>query len=191
MQQNKIKVLALIGKSASGKDSILNFLVGNFKEITHKIIPCTTRPPRDGEEDGESYFFLEPNIFMQSIIKKEMLEYTEFRGWYYGTAVNQLDKNKINIGVFNPAGVRSLLQDCRLDVRIVYIQADDKIRLLRSLNRETSPDCKEICRRFVADEEDFKDLSDIDYVVWNNNQQYISPALIVPSKIADYFNGVR
>lgn len=174
-----------MGKSASGKDTIQNYITANYSDHTHKIVSCTTRPPRQGEVNGKDYFFLEPNVFIRSVAEKEMLEYTEFRGWYYGTTVNQLDKTKINVGVFNPAGVRSLLQDSRLDVKVVYICAEDKIRLLRSLEREEAPDCKEICRRFFTDEEDFKDLSDIHYAVWKNNQQYI-PDIIFASKFTNY-----
>jgi hypothetical protein len=40
----------------------------------------------------------------------------------------------------------------------MYIDTPDKVRLMRSLQREERPDCHEICRRFLADENDFFDL---------------------------------
>lgn len=169
MGTQKIKILALIGKSASGKDTIQNSLVTAHPDVTHKIISCTTRPPRESEQEGIDYYFLTPEQFLQKIDKQNMLEYTKFRGWYYGTAIEQLDKDKINVGVFNPAGARVLLSNSRLDVRVIYIQAKDKTRLKRSLNREENPDCKEICRRFFTDEKDFEDLSGIPYKIWDND----------------------
>lgn len=169
MEEQKIKILALIGKSASGKDTIQNYIVNDYPKYAHKIISCTTRPPRLKETEGIDYFFLTPEQFLQKIDKQEMLEYTKFRGWHYGTSIDQLDKDKVNIGVFNPAGARVLLADPRLDVRVVYVQAEDKIRLKRALNRENNPDCLEICRRFLADEKDFEDLSDILYEIWDND----------------------
>ena len=57
--------------------------------------------------------------------------------------------------MFNIAGIEALLQDNRLEVFPVYVKANDKVRLLRSLNREEDPDCEEICRRFQTDKKDF------------------------------------
>ena len=65
------------------------------------------------------------------IKNNEMLEYTIFNDWYYGTGLESIDKNKINIGVFNPAGVEDLFYNINIDLRIYYIVASDKIRLLR------------------------------------------------------------
>ena len=48
---NKIKLLALFGESGVGKSTIQHWLVNNLPN-THKIIPCTSRPPRDYEKDG-------------------------------------------------------------------------------------------------------------------------------------------
>ena len=45
----------------------------------------------------------------------------------------------------------------------LYVLAPDKIRLLRSLNREENPDCAEICRRYFTDVEDFADI-EWDYI---------------------------
>ena len=72
------------------------------------------------------------------------------------------------MGVFNITGIECILEDSRLEVQPVWIHASDKTRLLRSLNREESPDCKEICRRFQADEKDFSDMDDFEYWGWIN-----------------------
>lgn len=70
--------------------------------------------------------------------------------------------------MFNIAGIEALLQDNRLEVFPVYVKADDKVRLLRSLNREEDPDCEEICRRFQTDKKDFSFI-DFPYMIVNNN----------------------
>lgn len=163
---NKIKVLALFGKSASGKDTLQQWIVSNYPQL-HPIISCTTRPPRVGELEGVNYFFLKEVEFEQKIKHNLMLEYTVFREWYYGTSLDQLDPNSINVGVFNVAGIRTLLQDPRLEVIPVLVDASDKTRLLRSLYREEFPACREICRRFLADEEDFQNIN-FNYIYWLN-----------------------
>lgn len=70
--------------------------------------------------------------------------------------------------MFNIAGIEALLQDNRLEVFPVYVNANDKVRLLRSLNREEDPDCEEICRRFQTDKKDFCFI-DFPYMIINNN----------------------
>lgn len=160
MGNKKYQIIALMGKAGAGKDSVQNATCKAHPNVFHKIVSCTTRPPREGEEDGVAYHFIGLEDFTRKVLNGEMLEATEFRGWFYGTLISNLVKDKINIGVFNPAGVEALIQDARLDVMIIYIDADDKTRLMRALNREEHPDCVEICRRFLADEHDFNNLSD-------------------------------
>lgn len=164
---DKIKILALFGKSASGKDTIQNWIVSNFPDQIHGIVSCTTRPPRDGEVNGQAYFFLSNEEFTTKVLDGSMLEATAFREWFYGTSLDQLNREKINVGVFNISGIECLLTDPRLEVIPVWVHASNKTRLIRSLSREQNPDCAEICRRFFADEEDFADI-DFDYWGWVN-----------------------
>lgn len=155
-----MKIVALMGEAGSGKDTILRKVMELYPSFFHEIISCTTRPPREGEVDGINYHFLEVDEFKN----QEMLESTEFNGWYYGTSKSSLSEDKINIGVFNPAGVRSLMQIPDIDLTVYYVRASDKVRLIRQLNREENPDVEEIIRRFSADKQDFEVLYDIDFI---------------------------
>ena len=65
-----------------------------------------------------------------------MLEATSFNDWFYGTSIDELKENTINVGVFNIEGVSCLLEDSRLEVLPVYIQCYDRERLYRNLKRE-------------------------------------------------------
>ena len=160
--ENKYQVVALIGKAGAGKDTIQQATCKAHPEIFHPIISCTTRPPREGEIDGKNYHFLSINDFTRKVLNREMLEATEFRDWFYGTSIDALVPNKINLGVFNPAGVTALLESPEVNVTVIYVEALDKERLIRYLNREDNPDCAEMCRRYFTDEKDFADL-DFDY----------------------------
>lgn len=84
-----------------------------------------------------------------------MLEATEFNGWFYGTDVKSLSDQKINIGVFNPAGIEAMSTIEGIKVIPIYVDVKDKTRLLRQLNREENPNVHEIIRRFKTDIEDF------------------------------------
>ena len=69
---NKYSVIAIIGKSGSGKDTLLNKFFENFsrKNVLHKIISYTTRPPRENEVNGKDYFFVSKEEFAEEIKKR-------------------------------------------------------------------------------------------------------------------------
>ena len=152
----KYTIIAIMGKSASGKDSLLKALLQEpqFKEAK-PIISCTTRPIRENEINGIDYHFLTNEQFTNLVLSNKMLEATVFNDWCYGTSIDSLSTSGINIGVFNPEGCEALRQNENITLCLIYVEATDKIRLLRSLNREKNPDCHEIVRRFNADEMDF------------------------------------
>lgn len=165
---NKYQVIALIGKSSAGKDTIQTALCQQHPLMFHKLVSCTTRPKRDTETEGVEYNFISIENFTRKVLNGDMLEATEFRDWFYGTPIDALDAQKINIGVFNPAGVEALIEDPRLDVMVIEVTASDKTRLLRSLNREENPDCAEVCRRYFADEKDFVEFDFATFIVNND-----------------------
>lgn len=188
---NKYKIIAICGKSASGKDTLLHKVVKHNRDV-HEIISCTTRPPREGEIHGVNYFFLTEDEFYWKKDSGEMLETTSFRDWNYGTSIDGLAIDKINVGVFNPAGIYNLMNDERVDLYVVQVIASDKKRLLRSLNREEFPDVDEIIRRYTTDKEDFEKFSQIyepDYTVNNEycgeyDFEYISSSIVLNAERA-------
>lgn len=171
---NKTKLLILFGESSAGKDTIQRWLVSNLPN-THGIVSYTTRPPRDYEIEGKEYHFTTKENFRKLIAENKILEYTVFNWWYYGTCIDDLKKDKINVGVFNPEGIRNLLKYSeKIDILPVWIQTSEKTRLLRSLNREINPNCIEICRRFLADVDDFSKIN-FNYEIYlneNNDEDY-------------------
>jgi len=153
-------LIALFGKSASYKDSVAKWLEKLF-DNSHRVISCTTRPPRENEKDGVDYHFLSPGEFYELAEQKQLLEYTEFRGWYYGTPQNEILKDKVNIGVFNPEGIMKLRRpEYKERFRILFVELEANIieRLKRSYQRENKwrP---EYFRRAFTDWNDFRKLN--------------------------------
>lgn len=167
-------ILALIGEAGSGKDTILRKLIDDTKHYykgkpLHEIISYTSRPPREKEVDGINYHFITAEKFTEMILQNQMFEATVFNEWCYGTGIDSVKEDTINVGVFNPEGAETLLHDKRVNLIIVYIHADDKIRLIRQLNREANPDIDEIIRRYKADKIDFEDADDLCNWLYINN----------------------
>ena len=136
----------------------------------NEIVSYTTRPPRSGEIDGVSYHFISDVEFEKQIYQNKMLEYAKFNDWLYGTSLEGLSRDKINIGVFNPAGIYQLKKRSDVRLQVFYVQACPKLRLMRQLDREDDPNVDEIMRRYKTDELDFLNLS-FDYTPLTNEKE--------------------
>ena len=176
---SKYKIIAICGPAGSGKDTILSRLLQTDygKTKLNKIIASTTRPARSNEADGISYHFLRSaDQFMSGENLKKWIEFTCFNNWWYGTSIDALTKDKINIGIFSPKAIQQLLENEEIDCIPILIWCPNKIRLLRQLNREVSPNCREICRRYLADDKDFLRLP-FSYKVIENSTNQIQPVV--------------
>ena len=177
------KVFCIMGKSGSGKDTIFKEIIKDNSLNLKKIVGYTTRPKRVEENDGVEYNFIDDDMINKFIQKNKVIElrkYDTVNGiWYYGT----MDDGQINLQT-NSYIVISTLESYSSfkkyfgsnNVIPLYIDVDDEIRLQRILNREMSedsPNYKEICRRFIADSEDFSNknlkLNGIEKIYSNNN----------------------
>lgn len=151
----KPKILAIYGMSAAGKDTFLNHLSNNYD--LNKILLTTSRPPREKEIDGVDYLFKKKKDILRD---DNFLWPIDYNNWIYAIAKESIKNDKINIGVFNLYWMKKLFEDNdeHFDLMAIEISASDKDRLMRSLRREKNPDCDEICRRFLADKQDFNDV---------------------------------
>lgn len=151
----KPKILAIYGMSAAGKDTFLNHLSNNFD--LNKILLTTSRPPREKEIDGVDYLFKKKKDILRD---DNFLWPIDYNNWIYAIANESIKDDKINVGIFNLYWMKKLFEDNdeHFDLMAIEVSASDKDRLMRSLRREKNPDCDEICRRFLADKQDFNDV---------------------------------
>ena len=160
-------IFYIMGKSASGKDTIYKELVLAYEGVLKKIVPYTTRPIRSGEKEGREYHFTDEAGFEKLRAEGRIIEersYNTVHGlWRYFVADDEqledmkTDGKYLTIGVLS--GFISLKKYYGSDKVIpLYIDLDDGERLNRALQRERSqakPRYRELCRRFLADDEDF------------------------------------
>ena len=143
------KIFYIMGKSASGKDTIYKELMEKMPKF-HSIVPYTTRPMREGEKDGVEYFFVDQERFDEMMDEEKIIEFRSYNTkcgiWTYFTA----DDGQI--------ALKEYFGD---DVMVpLYIEVEDGLRLSRALERERAqlkPQYAELCRRFLADAEDFSE----------------------------------
>ena len=177
-KMNKIKLIAIIGRSASGKDYLFRHTLEKNPDL-NPVIHYTTRPRRNGEVEGKDYFFITETEFQRKEHNLEFFSITSFRDWRYGVDSNSFDPAKVNIGIFNPFEISQLygfFKD-KFQLIIIETQAEEQARYNRSLERLNPFDeegLKELCRRNLADEEDFKSIKDIPRFVLSTTTLYSS-----------------
>ena len=93
--KNQKKLIILTGPSGVGKGTVVKEILGKEKKFWLSI-SATTREPREGEKDGENYYFLNQEKFKEMIEQNLFLEWAQFAGNYYGTPLSSVnDKIKI------------------------------------------------------------------------------------------------
>lgn len=159
------KIFYLMGKSASGKDTIYKELKELLPELK-TIVIYTTRPIREGEQDGVEYHFVDETKLQELQEANKVIElraYNTVHGvWKYFTVDDgqfDADDNYIAIGTLESyKGMKNHLGEDKLIP--IYIEVDDGVRLERALMRERQqkvPKYEELCRRFLADAADFSE----------------------------------
>lgn len=135
------KFTILVGKSASGKDAVRKQIlkISSYKSI----ISTTSRPPREGEQEGVDYYFISKDEFIELIEDGAFAEYRKYNAidkndesvvWYYGTRKN----NKYNerskyITILDLDGARSFIDFYGADnCRVCYIFCNDEERERRA-----------------------------------------------------------
>lgn len=161
------KIYCVMGKSSTGKDTIYSRLMSQKDFNLKKIIPYTTRPIREGEVDGESYHFCTEDQLANLEESGKIIELraydTAYGIWKYFTVNDgqiELDKNSYMLIGTLEAYTKIREYFGKEAVVPIYIEVEDGERLQRALNREraeTSPKYDELCRRFLADSEDFSE----------------------------------
>lgn len=158
------RIYYIMGKSSSGKDTLYRKLLARTGLLP--LILYTTRPKRENECSGREYYFTDRAAFDRmeadgSLIEARVYQ-TVYGEWIYFTAADSIDLTK---GSY--LGIGTLESFCRLKeyfgsgkIVPLYIDVEDGIRLTRALEREKleeTPKYAELCRRFLADSEDFSE----------------------------------
>ena len=168
-QRNKRmgRIFYIMGKSSSGKDTIYSRLLRDKEFGLKNVLLYTTRPVRQGEADGREYHFVDEERFRQFMDEGKVIEYRTYETvhgpWTYFTA----DDGQVDLKVRSYLAIGTLESYENMkryfgeeNVCPIYVEVEDGERLKRALAREElqeKPRYAEMCRRFLADTEDFSE----------------------------------
>lgn len=161
------KIFYLMGKSATGKDTMFQHLVDSPEFDLKTVVLYTTRPIREGEVEGVEYHFIdeeEMERYLESGKVIEMRTYHTVCGdWSYMT----IDDGQFDLEKYNYVAIGTLESYAKIREYFgpeamvpIYIWVEDGDRLARALKRErkqAKPRIAEVCRRYLADEADFSE----------------------------------
>lgn len=165
MENKEHILLCVMGKTSSGKDTLINKLCERTKLTS--IISYSTRPRRDNE--GDTHIFTTKEVYEQMQIEDNIAAYTEIAGNLYWTTIDQLYANDIYIIDYEGLKTLRALNLPNLRLVTVYINVPDAIREDRALNRRKDDKAKFRTRSF-AEATQFREMAknlDFDYSVSN------------------------
>ena len=173
------RIYYLMGKSSSGKDSIYRSLLRENDLKLSPMVIYTTRPIRSGEREGVEYHFTDEKGLCRMQEEGRVIELRQYNTvhgiWNYFTvddfsgkeehsgdgSVGDGDSGEDFLGIGTLESfmkIRGFYGEDR--VIPLYVEVEDGLRLFRALERERaeeSPKYEEMCRRFLADQQDFSE----------------------------------
>ncbi|MBQ1687668.1 MAG: guanylate kinase [Lachnospiraceae bacterium] len=163
---SKNKIFVLMGKSATGKDTLYKKLLEEGQLPIKPVVIYTTRPIRQGEIEGEAYHFVDVETYERLKAEQKVIEYRDYHTvhgiWSYFTVADaQFTDSQAVLLINTLEGYTQILSYFGKE-RVVplYVEVEDGERLTRALCREKSqsePKYEELCRRFLADAKDFSE----------------------------------
>ena len=125
-------IIVLLGKMATGKDTVINIIRNKITNMP-TLISHTTRPKRRGEINGKDYYFVDNKTFESMIERGEFIEFRSYRPangdlWYYGLTKKEISDNALSIVILDPIGYEALTS---------YFGKENVIGILLEANEET------------------------------------------------------
>jgi len=190
------KIFYLMGKSSSGKDTLYKKILEDERVSLKTIVPYTTRPIREGEEEGVEYHFVTKEQLEDIQASGNVIElrtYETCHGlWHYFTVDDgQIDLSKEDYLIIGTLESYEKTRDYfgQKNVIAIMIELDDGLRLHRAIEREHKqehPKYEELCRRFLADSRDFSkdnlEKAKIRQIFYNHDLEQCKDAIVLYMK---------
>ena len=153
MNNKEHTLLCVLGKTASGKDSLVNKLCE--RTGLRQVISYTTRPRRDNE--GNTHIFVDESDYEQMYQDGVIAAFTQIGQYKYWTTIDQLENTDVYI--IDYTGVQTLRELNLPNIRLVsvYINVPDGIREDRALNKRKDDKLK-FRQRDIAERSQFRDM---------------------------------
>ena len=162
-------LIVISGPSGVGKDALLHGMRKSSLPL-HFVVTVTTRPRRQGEIDGGDYHFISKSEFEQMIEKRELLEWANVYGNFYGVPKRELQQAQVKeldavvkVDVQGAATIKSILPGAVF----IFVAAPSMGELKERLKQRKTESGVDLELRTKAAEEEMSSLNLFDYVIIN------------------------
>lgn len=163
------KVICIIGRTCSGKDTIAKYLQKEYG--VEPVVSYTTRKIRPSEKNGREHYFVTPEEFKDILETKEIIAYTKFNDTEYCATLDSLDTSGIKSYIIDPNGVKFLKDNFsdRIDIITIFIDTSNKNIITRALKRgDRIEDVLKRSKNETAMFENYKNSGAYDYLIDGN-----------------------
>lgn len=164
-------LIVVSGFSGAGKGTVMKELTGRYEQYALSV-SVTTREPREGEEEGKSYFFKSREEFDQMIRRGELIEYACYVDNYYGTpkayVEEQLSQGRDVILEIEIQGARKIKQQYP-DAVLLFVTTKDAQTLRERLLRRGTESLEVIEQRLARARQESEGIEEYDYLVVNDD----------------------
>lgn len=166
---SKGKLFVISGASGVGKSTVLAQVMAKREDLRFSV-SATTRPPRPGEVEGQSYYFIDKPRFEEMIREDAFVEYDDHMGNFYGTPKKQLEE-KLQTGSvildIEPNGAFRVRKQ-RPDAVLIFIAPPSSEELERRLRSRGDTSEEQIAMRLERAHWELEQSKVYDYIVVND-----------------------
>lgn len=177
--KRKGKLFVISGASGVGKSTILKRVMASRQDLKFSV-SATTRLPRPGEVEGESYYFVSKDTFLDMIEKDAFLEYDAHMDNYYGTPKQQLEDKLVDGHVIldiEPNGAFSV-RKAWPEACLIFIAPPSREELERRLRGRGDTSEEQIAVRIQRAQWEMDMAQKYDYVVVNDQVEACADAIL-------------
>lgn len=167
------KVIILSGPSGVGKNTLGDFLLSRFPNLSYSV-SATTRTLREGEQDGVDYHFISPSAFKNKIEEDAFLEWQEvYTDTFYGTMKMELDRinklNKFPLLVIDVYGAINVMKNLKFKPLSIFIQAPSLEVLEKRLRARGTDNEDKIVKRLAKAQTEMNESHHFDITIINDD----------------------
>ncbi|MBD5466506.1 MAG: guanylate kinase [Lachnospiraceae bacterium] len=194
-------LVVVSGFSGAGKGTLMKSLIETYDNYALSI-SMTTRKPREGEENGKAYFFVEESDFLQKIKEEKVIEYARYCGNYYGTpkeyVEEMLERGKdviLEIEIQGALKVKKAYPDALL----LFVMPPSAKELKRRLVGRGTETEEVIRQRMLRATEEAEGIEAYDYILINDKLHecvkelhgLVTAAHNTPDRNQEFINNIR
>ena len=167
--------LIISGPSGVGKTTLIEELAKLHPELKISI-SATTRQKRNGEVDGQSYYFLDRDKFKKLAKKDEFIEYDENYGNYYGSPkrnyIEAIENDSDIVFALSVNGMLNAVKNKKMDFVTIFIMPLSVDELRKRLLKRGTESEEQLKKRVNNAMREISQAEKYDYIIYNGDIKY-------------------